>query len=77
MYILIAATVPNLLLSEDVTGQEVEDSDLEIDPGTLTPPTAGSPLRMDDSPTIQEMLSAMGGYFSGKTTFYTFCKQLF
>lgn len=49
-------------MSDDGTGQEAEDSDLEIDPGTLTPPTAGSPIRMQDSPTVQEMLSAIGNH---------------
>lgn len=52
------ATVPNLLLSEDATANDADESDLEIDPGTITPPT--SPLRMQESPTVQEMLSAIG-----------------
>ena len=55
---LFSATVPNLLLSDDATGHEADESDLEIDPGTITPP--GSPIRMQESPTVQEMLSAIG-----------------
>ncbi|XP_060558874.1 cysteine-rich protein 2-binding protein-like [Ruditapes philippinarum] len=52
------ATVPNLLLSDDGTGgHDADESDLEIDPGTITPP--GSPIRMQESPTVQEMLSAI------------------
>jgi len=57
---LHTATLPSLLLSDDVGGEGDDDSDLEIDPGTLSPPPPGSPLRMRSSPTVQEMLSAMG-----------------
>ena len=38
----------------------MDDSDFEIDPGTMSPPPPGSPIRMQDSPTVQEMLSAIG-----------------
>ncbi|XP_053395449.1 cysteine-rich protein 2-binding protein-like isoform X2 [Mercenaria mercenaria] len=51
------ATVPNLLLSDDAAAHDADESDLEIDPGTITPP--GSPFRMEESPTVQEMLSAI------------------
>ena len=49
--------MPTLLMSED--GQD-SDSDLEIDPGTMSPPAPGSPIRMQESPTVQELLSTMG-----------------
>ncbi|KAL4236250.1 Cysteine-rich protein 2-binding protein [Mactra antiquata] len=57
--------VPNLLLSDDVSVNEGEDSDLEIDPGTLSPPNMSSDLKlMRDSPTVQEMLSAIDSHSS-------------
>ncbi|XP_052775878.1 cysteine-rich protein 2-binding protein-like isoform X2 [Mya arenaria] len=60
----LQSTVPNLLLSEDVGGHEGDDSDFEIDPGTLSPAPPGSPIRMQDSPTVQEMLSAIDSHSS-------------
>lgn len=58
-----AATVPNLLLCEDPMGADPYDSDdMEIDPGTLSPPPPGSPVRMHDSPTVEEILSAIDSY---------------
>ncbi|KAH3849784.1 cysteine-rich protein 2-binding protein-like [Dreissena polymorpha] len=63
-------TVPNLLLSEDVSGQEMDDSDFEIDPGTMSPPPPGSPIRMQDSPTVQEMLSAIDSHSSTSQLLY-------
>ena len=59
VFLFNIATLPSLLMSEDVTVQE-SDSDLEIDPGTLSPPPPGSPIRMQESPTVQELLSTMG-----------------
>ncbi|KAK3604494.1 hypothetical protein CHS0354_001174 [Potamilus streckersoni] len=51
-------TIPNMLLSEDLIVDD-SDSDFEIDPGTFSPPPPWSPVHMQESPTVQELLSAM------------------
>ncbi|VDH93068.1 Hypothetical predicted protein [Mytilus galloprovincialis] len=49
--------IPSLLMSADNTDVNDSDSDLEIDPGTITPPP-GSP-RQCDSPMLHDILSTV------------------
>ncbi|XP_033737802.1 cysteine-rich protein 2-binding protein-like [Pecten maximus] len=54
------SSLPNLLMTDDMDNVD-SDSDLEIDPGTITPPP-GSPSDQiqPDSPTIQDILMSIG-----------------
>ena len=56
---MVTDTVPNLLMSDDFAVDD-SDSDLEIDPGTISPPPQGTPIRMQESPTVEELLSTIG-----------------
>ena len=66
----VVDTVPNLLMSDDFAVDD-SDSDLEIDPGTISPPPQGTPIRMQESPTVEELLSTIG-----KLAFYLSDLQL-
>ncbi|XP_069103885.1 cysteine-rich protein 2-binding protein-like [Argopecten irradians] len=51
------SSLPNLLMTEDMDNVDSE-SDLEIDPGMITPPL-GSPSNQPDSPTINDLLMSI------------------
>ncbi|OWF51734.1 cysteine-rich protein 2-binding protein-like [Mizuhopecten yessoensis] len=53
------SSLPNLLMTDDMDNVD-SDSDLEIDPGTITPPP-GSPSNQPqpDSPTLQDILMSI------------------
>lgn len=57
-----------MLMSDD---QDIEsESDFEIDPGTITPPSA-SPVQREESPTLQDILSTVSSTDGNELNFCT------